>query len=116
MYKTNNDMNIGKYAFPSKELAEELIEKREKDGHDFAIRDFLVKIEAVMDGEEVIEPSVLSDKYSVDAVWYGLDNHPEEWIKYAIEVEENGAHTFAGMDYQQYKFKEHTEIILDTSM
>jgi hypothetical protein len=93
-------MNIAKYAFKSENKAKELIEKYSEQGHAFVELGYLNE----------------SEKYSVDVLWIGLENHPEDWLLYAIEVEENGAHTFAGMDYQQYKFKEHTEIILDTSM
>jgi len=58
---------------------------------------------------------VLSDKYHVDVLWKGLEpidpeaetlqyTHPEGWADYAADVNDNGVHSFMGLDYQQYKF------------
>ena len=77
---------------------------------------------------EVISEAVYSDKYLVDVLWKGdeikvveqdavLDeegnvitpevvsyDHPYGWKSYSVEVEENGMHSFLGLDYQSLKF------------
>jgi len=58
---------------------------------------------------------VLSDKYHVDVLWKGLEpidpeaetlqyTHPDGWADYAADVNDNGVHSFMGLDYQLYKF------------
>ena len=58
---------------------------------------------------------VLSDKYHVDVLWKGLEpidpeaetlqyTHPDGWADYSADVNDNGVHSFMGLDYQKYKF------------
>ena len=77
---------------------------------------------------EVVSEAVYSEKYLVDVLWKGdeikvveqdavLDeegnvitpevvsyDHPYGWKSYSVEVEENGMHSFLGLDYQSLKF------------
>lgn len=66
------------------------------------------------DGEEVKAP-ILSDKYHVDVLWKGLEPvdaeaevlsyvEPSGWEANRIELDNNGVHSFMGLDYQLYKF------------
>ena len=50
------------------------------------------------DGNETTAP-VLADNYSVDVLWQGIDQQPEDWEDYEITLEDNGVHTFFGIDY-----------------
>jgi len=52
------------------------------------------------DGElvETTAP-VLADNYSVDVLWYGIEEQPEDWVANEIVIEDNGVHTFLGIDY-----------------
>jgi hypothetical protein len=52
------------------------------------------------DGElvETTAP-VLADNYSIDVLWQGIDQQPEDWVDYEITLEDNGVHTFFGIDY-----------------
>jgi len=60
---------------------------------------------------ELISEAVYSDKYLVDILWRNLEededgiiDHPYGWKSYSVEVEENGMHSFLGLDYQSLKF------------
>ena len=55
------------------------------------------------DGNETKAP-VLSDKYHVDVMWVGLEDHPNDWKDFAIDIEDNGVHMFAGVVYASNKF------------
>lgn len=52
------------------------------------------------DGElvETTAP-VLANNYSVDVLWSGLEEQPEDWVANEIVIEDNGVHTFFGIDY-----------------
>ena len=65
-------------------------------------------------GEQTKSP-VLSDKYHVDVLWKGLEPvdaeaevlsyvDPDGWSEYKIDLEDNGVHSFMGLDYKNYKF------------
>jgi hypothetical protein len=65
-------------------------------------------------GEQTKSP-VLSDKYHVDVLWKGLEPvdaeaevlsyvEPDGWSEYRIDLEDNGVHSFMGLDYKNYKF------------
>jgi hypothetical protein len=58
--------------------------------------------EADEDGElvETTAP-VLADNYSVDVLWQGIEEQPEDWAASEIEVEGNGVHTFFGINYSK---------------
>ena len=52
------------------------------------------------DGElvETTAP-VLADNYSIDVLWSGLEEQPEDWVDYEITLDDNGVHTFLGINY-----------------
>jgi len=52
------------------------------------------------DGElvETTAP-VLADNYSIDVLWSGLEEQPEDWAAYEIVLDNNGVHTFLGINY-----------------
>ena len=60
---------------------------------------------------ELISEAIYSDKYLVDVLWKNLEadedgiiDHPYGWKSYSVDVEENGMHSFLGLDYQSLKF------------
>ena len=65
-------------------------------------------------GEQTKAP-VLSDKYHVDVLWKGLELvdaeaevlsyvEPSGWSDFRIDLEDNGVHSFMGLNYVDYKF------------
>jgi hypothetical protein len=98
-------MNIAKYAFPSKEFAQERIAEQQDKGHVFVELRFLVKVQGEYDqeGNVIVEP-IYRNRYSVDVMWKGLETHPEGWELYYIDLLDEGAHMFAGCYYEDYKF------------
>lgn len=56
-----------------------------------------------MSGEQITAP-VLSDKYHVDVLWKDIDEHPRGWKTYSVDMDSNGVHAFAGLNYTDYKF------------
>jgi hypothetical protein len=108
-------MRLGKYAFNSKQQAEDKIKalgvELNEDGIEYPSHNHaIVKIGflALENGEyneegEEIKPSVLSNRYSVDAGWKDLTEHPYGWAKYSVDVDGEGAHSFAGVNYQENK-------------
>lgn len=54
------------------------------------------------DGElvETTAP-VLADNYSVDVLWQGIEEQPEDWAASEIVIEDNGVHTFFGLNYAE---------------
>ena len=108
-------MKIGKYEFNSKEQAKEKIKALgfgiDEDGNEYPTHNhsvvelgYLVVKQGVYDDDlNEIEPPILRDKYSVDVMWQGLDAHPYGWATYAIDVNDNGVHSFLGVDYAKHK-------------
>jgi hypothetical protein len=58
------------------------------------------KISALPDNHNVVRLGYLSDKYSVDVLWEGLEESPYGWKSKEITVEGNGVHTFANYEYK----------------
>ena len=106
---------LAKYEFNSLEQANSKIESlgtvtdengNEVPSHPHTIirLGFLVVEQGEYDSEgNVTKEPVYSDKYSVDAIWKGIDSHPYGWKSYYIEVEGNGSHKVSGVDYQSNK-------------
>lgn len=90
---------IGKYEFDSKEQAQTKIEGLSENSHSIVELGFLTLEHAIYNGEELISEAVLSDKYSVDVLWNGLTDHPYGWKSYSIDLDNNGSHSFYGVDY-----------------
>ncbi len=109
-------MNIGKYKFNSKEQAQEKIEDLgvaiDEDGNVYKTHSHLVKelgyevlSKAIInDLGDILKPTVFGECYLVDVLWQGLENHPAEWVDYAVNVTNQGVHGFLGLCYQELKF------------
>ena len=109
-------MKIGKYEFDSKSAYETKLKAlgtaKDEDGNDYPTHNHsLVALGNIVitpgeydeDGNQTKAP-VLSDKYHVDAMWIDLEDHPDGWKEFAIDLEGNGVHMFAGVDYDSNKF------------
>jgi len=55
------------------------------------------------EGNETVSP-VLSDKWHVDVLWNGIDDHPYGWKSYAVDIDGDGVHSFLGLSYNAHKF------------
>ena len=108
---------LGKYAFDSKEQAEEKIKslgvELNEDGvevptHKHAIihLKFIAVEDAEYDDEGFItKEAVYSVKYSVDTSWRDITEHPEGWADFYVDVVGDGSHSIDGVNYQQNKIK-----------
>ena len=109
-------IKIAKYEFDSKEQAETKIaslgtatdmEGNEYPSHPHTIVQlgYIVLQQGTYDedGNELTAP-VLSDKWHVDALFNGLDEHPQVWESYAVEIDGDGVHSFLGLSYNAHKF------------
>ena len=107
-------MKIGKYEFNSQEQAKTKIEglgvETDENGNTYPTHNnTIVELGYITleqgqydEGGNVIVEPVLSDKYSVDVLWQDSEE-AYGWKSYRIDVEENGLHGFAGLNYQEYK-------------
>ena len=108
-------LNVGKYAFQSKEQFNEKIESLHTINEEgdkipdskFAVVEIGLLEETALtfdeDGEE-LTPSIMGTDYHCDMAWYGLEDHPYGWKSYSVEIESEGVHAFAGVSYQSHKF------------
>ena len=109
-------INIGKYEFDSKEQAETKIKalgvKTDENGVEYPThKHTIVQLGHIVeqqgeydaDGNET-KAAVLSDKYHVDALWKGIDDHPYGWKSYVVDIDGDGVHSFLGLSYNSYKF------------
>ena len=109
-------MKIGKYEFDSKSAYETKLKAlgtaKDEDGNDYPThKHSLVALGNIViipgeydeEGNETKAP-ILSNKYHVDVMWIGLEDHPDGWKKFAIDIEDNGVHMFAGIDYASNNF------------
>jgi hypothetical protein len=121
-------MKIAKYEFDSQAQAESKIEAlgvaTDEDGNIYPThKHSIVKLGNITlqqgvfdeDGNEVTPP-VLSDKYHVDVLWNLSDDtyddegnvvyadHPYGWKTYSVDLDDNGVHSFMGLDYTKHKF------------
>ena len=122
-------MKLGKYAFDSKAQADSKIEAlgvaTDEDGNNYPTHKHsivhlghIVLEQGTYDEEgNEITPPVLSDKYHIDACWHLNDStdedgnpvyadHPYGWKTYNVDLDDNGVHSFMGLDYLKYKFQE----------
>tara|TARA_R100000388_G_C7235328_1_gene157463 strand:+ start:450 stop:785 length:336 start_codon:yes stop_codon:yes gene_type:complete len=110
-------MKIGKYEFvkTNKKTAEQVAKEKinglglNEDGqpnHGHAIVEigYIVLEDGVTDENfNVIKEPVFSDKYHVDVMWDGLEDHPYGWKSYAVTPSDQGVHQFLGVDYLENK-------------
>ena len=107
--------NIDKYEFLSKEQFEtkfKALHTEDEEGNLIPKFKFTViqighlKIEdGVYDEDgEVITPAVTDDKWHVDALWQDLEDHPDGWGDFNIDLDTEGMHGFVGISYLENKF------------
>jgi hypothetical protein len=120
-------MYIGKYAFNSKEQAQEKIDalgiETDENGKEYPThKHSIVELGNIVleqgeydeSGEEISAP-VLSDKWHLDVAWrledsYDEDgnlieaDHPYGWKSHAVKIEGDGVHSFFGLKYDELKF------------
>ena len=120
-------MRIGKYAFNSKEQAQEKVYSLgieiDEQGNEYPThKHCVVELGNIIleqgqyydNGEEIIAP-VLSDKWHLDVAWrledsYDEDgnlieaDHPYGWKSYSVQVDGEGVHSFFGFKYTELKF------------
>lgn len=119
--KYNMAIYIGKYAFNSKEQAQDKIEDLGTSTDDYGNTypthsntvvelGFEVVSEPVLDGEDVIEEGVFGTEYLVDVIWHDLEvdedgnvDHPYGWKSYSVNINTEGIHGFLGLSYQDLK-------------
>jgi hypothetical protein len=116
-------MKIGKYAFNSKQQAQDKIDAlgvaEDEEGNNYPTHShtivelgYEVISEAIINEEgEVVEEAVFGTDYLVDVLWNGLEadedgeiDHPYGWKSYSIEIGGEGVHSFMGLKFQDYKF------------
>jgi len=109
-------MKIGKYEFADKSACEKKIKAlgvdTDEDGNEYPTHSHaVVKLGNIIlergeydeEGEEIKAP-VFSNKYHLDVMWVGLDEHPYGWKSNAVgNINDNGVHSFYGVDYQKNK-------------
>ncbi len=120
-------MYIGKYEFKDQETAEAKIKalgvaKDEDDNEYPTHKHSIVKLGYIVleqgeydnEGNEIKAP-VLSSKYHLDVAWrledtYNEDgelikaSHPYGWKSASVDLDNNGVHSFYGVDYLKHKF------------
>ena len=109
-------INIGKYAFDSKEQAQTKIKglgvDTDENGNEYPThKHTIVELGHIVkeqgeydaDGNET-KAAVLSDKYHVDALFKDLDDHPYCWKSYSVDIDGDGVHSFLGLSYNAHKF------------
>jgi len=100
-------IKIAKYEFVDEQQAKDKIKGLgvDKDGnptHHHAIVELgnviLQEGETDAEGNEITPPK-LSEKYHIDVMWVGLEEHPYGWKSYAVTPSDEGLHSFYGVDY-----------------
>lgn len=107
-------IKIGKYEFDNKEQFNKEIEsfyKVAENGKKVAKIKFsavelgnIVLKRAVKKADEIIEEAVVSNKWHVDILFYDLEEQPASLVAFFVDVNSNGSHGFAGLNYNDYKF------------
>ena len=110
-------IKIAKYEFLDKEQAESKIKSlgtaQDENGNEYPThKHTIVQLGNIVleqgkydeEGNE-IEAPVRSEKWHVDVLWLNLDDNPYGWKSYAIDIQDNGVHSFSGLDYLEYAIK-----------
>ncbi len=109
-------IKIAKYEFDSREQAETKINAlgtaTDENGNEYPTHPHtIVQLGNIVleqgeydeEGNETVAP-VLSDKWHVDVLFNGLDEHPKGWKSYYVEIDGDGVHSFLGLSYNAHKF------------
>ena len=99
-------MQIGKYSFDSKEQVQAKIDtlNEEPNKHTFVHLGNIVLEQGEYDseGEETKAP-VLSAKWHLDVLWADEEGHPYGWATRAVDLDNEGSHSFLGVSYVSNK-------------
>ena len=108
-------MRIGKYEFDTKEQAQTKINalgtETDENGNEYPThKHAIVELGNIVleqglydeDGN-VLEEPVLSSKWHVDVLWQDLEDHPYGWKSYSVDLDNDGVHSFLGIDYTKNK-------------
>jgi hypothetical protein len=116
-------MRIGKYAFNSKEQAQDKIDAlgvaQDEEGNTYKTHKhtiielgYEVITDAIINEEgEAVTEAIYGTDYLVDVLWRDLEadengeiDHPYGWKSYSVVIETEGKHSFMGLKYQDLKF------------
>ena len=120
-------MKLAKYQFDSKAQADSKIEAlgvaTDEDGNNYPTHKHsivhlgnIVLEQGTYDEEgNEITPPVLSEDYHIDVCWDLADSvdengdvvladHPYGWKTYSVDLDNNGVHSFMGLNYADHKF------------
>lgn len=98
-------MKIGKYEFISQEQALDKIKKLGEE-HEHTIIELghvIVEQGVLNEYEEVVKDAEISEKYYVDVMWKGYEDHPYGWKSYAVTPNGKLLHEFWGINYEENK-------------
>ena len=108
-------IKVGKYIFDNEAQAETKIKglgvDKDENGNEYPTHNHaIVRLgkEVIEEGEtdvegNVIKETVLSEKYLIDVVWNGIEEHPYGWKSYAVTPSGEPLHNFYGVDYLENK-------------
>jgi len=114
-------LHIGKYAFNSKEQAQDKIEalgvETDEEGnkyqtHKHTVVELGLEVisEPVIEDGEIVDEGLLGSDYLVDVLWRDLEadedgeiDHPYGWKSYSVNISAEGIHRFMGLNYQDLK-------------
>lgn len=108
-------MKIGKYEFDSREAAQTKIDAlgtaTDEDGNEYPThKNTIVHLGNIVleqgeydsEGKETKAP-VLSSKWHVDVLWADESAHPYGWATRAVDLDNEGSHSFFGVSYVSNK-------------
>lgn len=104
-------MRISKYAFNSKEQAQDKIDALGNTKSSIVQLGNIVLEQGQYDeNRKEITAPVLSNKWHLDVLWDDADitedeevDHPYGWKSYSVQVDGEGVHSFFGLSYDKLK-------------
>jgi len=104
-------MRIAKYEFDSREQAQSKIDAlgtaTDEDGNEYPThKNTIVHLGNIVleqgeydsEGNETKAP-VLSSKWHIDVLWVDEESHPYGWATRAVDLDNEGSHSFFGVSY-----------------
>ena len=108
-------IKIGKYSFDSREQAQTKIDAlgtaTDEEGNEYSThKNTIVHLGNIVleqgeydsEGIELVAP-VLSSKWHVDVLWTDKIAHPYGWATRAVDLNNEGRHSFLGLSYVSNK-------------